>query len=123
VVQDARDRFVAAVGSTRRPGRGARSRTATASALCHERVAAWARRGEAGAVEAVELGAQGVGAVTISELSWVNALARVRTAPVRATRNTRTDSTSPVRVFGVPDARPDAAARAAAYASIGSDLP
>lgn len=33
------------------------------------------------------------------------------------------DSTMPSRDFGVPTARPDAAARAAAYASSGSDFP
>jgi hypothetical protein len=59
------------------------------------------------------------GAVTISDWSWVNAVARALTALFRATLRARTDSTSPVRAFGVPDARPEAAALAAAYASIG----
>ena len=51
------------------------------------------------------------------------AAVRALTAPRRATRRARMASTGPVRVFGVPLACPDRAARAAAIASIGSDLP
>ena len=63
------------------------------------------------------------GAEVIRPWSWLSAAVRALTAPRRATRSARIASTGPVRVFGVPAACPDRAARAAAIASIGSDLP
>ena len=47
-------------------------------------------------------------------LSWMIAAARALTALERATRSTRIISTLPSRDFGMPVARPDSAARAAA---------
>ena len=48
---------------------------------------------------------------------------RVSTAERRAIISTRIASTFPSRVFGEPVAAPESAARAAARASTGSDLP
>ena len=65
----------------------------------------------------------GSGAVTINDFIWVCAWARAATALRRATRSARSASTAPARSFGMPVARPAWAARAAASASTGSDLP
>lgn len=55
--------------------------------------------------------------------SWLRVSMRVSTAERRAIINTRIASTLPSRDFGKPVAVPDRAARAAATASTGSDLP
>ena len=63
------------------------------------------------------------GAVTSSPLSWLMAAVRALTAPLRAVRSARIDSTIPSRRLGAAVATPASTARAAASASIGSDLP
>ena len=55
--------------------------------------------------------------------SWLNVAIRSDAADRQATCSTRIASTSPSRLFGRPNAWPDNAARAAATASTGSDLP
>jgi hypothetical protein len=63
------------------------------------------------------------GAVTTSAVSWLMAAVRALLAPERAVRDTRIASTIPSRRLGTAVATPASAARAAASASIGSDLP
>jgi hypothetical protein len=63
------------------------------------------------------------GAVTSSPLSWLMAAVRALTAPLRAVRSARIDSTIPSRRLGAAVAVPASTARAAASASIGPDLP
>jgi hypothetical protein len=65
----------------------------------------------------------GAGAVTSSALSWLMAAVRALLAPRRAVRNTGIASTIPSRRLGAAVAVPASTARAAASASIGSDLP
>ena len=63
------------------------------------------------------------GALHTTPYSCSAAATRAFMAPRRATRNTRIISTWPSRVLGVAAATPAKVARAAAWASIGSDLP
>ena len=63
------------------------------------------------------------GAVEMRLRIWLMAWVRLRRAEDRATRNTRMASTFPVLVLADPLASPPCAARAAATASSGSDLP
>ena len=63
------------------------------------------------------------GPLTSSARIWLMAVMRPCLAERRATRKARIASTAPFRVFGCPAAWPDCAARAAATASTGSDLP
>jgi hypothetical protein len=65
----------------------------------------------------------GAGAVISSALSWLIAAVRALLAPRRAVRNTRIASMIPSRRLGAAVAVPASTARAAASASIGSDLP
>ena len=62
-------------------------------------------------------------AVTIRSRIWSPTWERNRRAEVKATRNTRIDSTIPPWVFGTTLASPLSTARAAASASAVSDLP
>jgi hypothetical protein len=63
------------------------------------------------------------GAVTSSERSALIACVRALIAVDRATRSTRIISTRSSPAFGAPAASADKTARAAASASVGSDLP
>jgi hypothetical protein len=65
----------------------------------------------------------GSGALTTKQPSWLPAAVRAFIAPRRATRSARIASTRPSRPLGIPVAVPANAARAAASASRGSDLP
>lgn len=73
--------------------------------------------------ETAELFADLVGGVTTSARIWLSAPVRSRVAERLTRRNARIASTLPVRDFGCATALPDWAARAAATASTGSDLP
>jgi hypothetical protein len=76
-----------------------------------------------GRCEAAEATSDRIGGSDAQCRSWLRVVMRSSTAERRATINTRIASTLPVRDFGAPFALPDSAARAAAIASSGSDLP